>query len=157
MHQGPLGVRGAGAWIGWMTAPRRRPTEVLLDITTEGGVSFHVGTKPRPRRESQEGRREARSPGDPGLRRRSAQGLLPTLGGGLPAGSSLDAVGIVKLRRRQIVQARCLQNKGAVTQKESLCQNHRWEWEAGKSREKRPVRPLFWCMGHLLMHRDSVA
>ena len=44
MHQGPLGVRGAGAWIGWMTAPRRRPTEVLLDITTEGGVSFHVST-----------------------------------------------------------------------------------------------------------------
>jgi hypothetical protein len=28
-----------------MTSPRRRPTEVLLDITTEGGVSFHVSTQ----------------------------------------------------------------------------------------------------------------
>jgi len=54
------------------------------------------------------------------------------------------------------VQARCLQNKCVVIQKESLCQNHRWEWEAGSSREKRPVQPLFLCMGHLPMHRDSV-
>ena len=27
-----------------MTSPRRRPTGVLLDITTEGGGSFHVST-----------------------------------------------------------------------------------------------------------------
>ena len=65
--------------------------------------------------------------------------------------------GVVKLRRRQSAQARCLQNKCVVIQKESLSQNHRWEREAGSGREKRPVQPLFSCMGHLPMHRDSVA
>ena len=69
----------------------------------------------------------------------------------------LNGLDIAKLRRRQAVQARCLQNKCVVIQKESLCKNHRWEREAGSGREKRPVQPSFSCMGHLPMHRDSVA
>ena len=69
----------------------------------------------------------------------------------------LDGLDIVKLRRRPAIQARCLQNKSVVTPKESSCQNHRWEREAGSGREKCPVQPLFSCMGHLPMHRDSVA
>ena len=54
----PYGCDGQARGLRWMTSPRRRPTEVLLDITTEGGVSFHVSTPLGRRRESRQGRRE---------------------------------------------------------------------------------------------------
>jgi len=40
----PYGCDGQARGLRWMTSPRRRPTGVLLDITTEGGGSFHVST-----------------------------------------------------------------------------------------------------------------
>jgi len=44
MHQGPLRVRRAGAWISLDDVTKTKTNEVLLDITTEGGMSFHVST-----------------------------------------------------------------------------------------------------------------
>ena len=44
MHQVRYGRGGQARGLRWMTSPRRRPTEVLLDITAEGGVSFRVST-----------------------------------------------------------------------------------------------------------------
>ena len=44
MHQGPLRVRRAGAWNALDDVTKTKTNEVLLAITTEGGVSFHVST-----------------------------------------------------------------------------------------------------------------
>ena len=44
VHQGPLRVRRAGAWIPLDDVTQTKTNQVLLDITTEGGVSFHVST-----------------------------------------------------------------------------------------------------------------
>src|SRR5215510_5668879 len=105
----PYGCDGQARGLRWMTSPGRRPTEVLLDITTEGGVSFHVSTHL--------GRDETVGKVDGTLEvltipvsdvdrsqafcQRRVEGCRRR---------PLDSLDIVKLRRRPAVQARCLQN-----------------------------------------------